>query len=68
MDSVRIIEESRNLYSKTSKLLFIYHDDDDDDIKNAPKTYWQNEKFGGKYLKKYSPPTFQIFLTNDDDP
>jgi hypothetical protein len=41
MDSVRIIEESRNLYSKTSKLLFIYHDDDDndDDIKNAPKTY-----------------------------
>ena len=31
MDSVRIIEESRNLYSKTSKLLFIYDDDDDDD-------------------------------------
>jgi hypothetical protein len=31
MDSVRIIEDSNNLYSKPGKLVFNYEDDDDDD-------------------------------------
>jgi hypothetical protein len=42
MDSARIIDDSHNLYSKPSKLVFIYDDDDDDDDddnKNAKPTY-----------------------------
>ena len=33
MDSARIIEDSHNLYSKPSKMVFICDDDDDDDTK-----------------------------------
>jgi len=41
MTSVSTIEDSCNLYSKPSKLVFIYDDDDDDDddIENTPPTY-----------------------------
>jgi hypothetical protein len=73
MDSVRIIENSHNLYSKLGKLVFIYDDDDDGGggggwwwyHQNVSPTYWQNEKVGGEYLKKNSSPTFHIFLTDD---
>jgi hypothetical protein len=71
MDSVRITEDSKNLYSKPGKLVFIYDDDDDDDddddiTKNVSPTYWQNEKVVGEYLKQYSSPTLHIFLTDDN--
>ena len=66
MTSVSTIEDSCNLYSKPSKLVFIY-DDDDDDIENTPPTYWQNEELGGEYLKKIFSTDLSHFLTNDDD-